>query len=259
VSEFSILQNQFQSYLLNNSDDFSNHIISTKKVSKEVRLEIYKNAYELRLQEALCESYSALRHYLGNKHFDKLCIDYIKTIPSQYRSIRWYGDQLPLFMRSHKKYKKLDYLSELAEWEWVSGLVFDAPDANIISLEDMSAVQPEAWESVCFTFHPSIHILNLSWNTVEIWEQLSDKKTPNKSSVTNKADWIIWRKDLICQYAEIQQDELYAIKAGMSGENFSTLCEGLCHFISKNKVGQRAASLLKRWILSGLITEIKTQ
>src|SRR3990167_3550411 len=256
MSEFIQLQNQFQSYLLENNNDFLHSVIDTEKVSKETSLKIYKNAYQLRLQEALGESYSILRDYLGNKPFDQLCIDYINQSPSHFRSIRWYGNELPLFLQSHKKYKKMPYLAELARWECVSGLVFDAENTDVLTVDAMAVIPLAHWESLTFKMQPSLYQLNLSWNVVAMWEALSNKKTPScPSNNTNPVPWIMWRQDLICKYRALSHDEFFAIDAALSGKTFGEICEGLCDFVSEDEAGQRAASLLKGWIVSGLIAE----
>ena len=100
MSDLLRLQTNFQSYLLNSNEDFIDEVVGSNKASKITRLEVYKTAYYLRLQEALGESYPALRRHLGVQSFDALCIEYINVFPSCYRSIRWYGDQLSLFLKS---------------------------------------------------------------------------------------------------------------------------------------------------------------
>ncbi len=256
MSQFIELQNQFQRFLLENDARFAEAVVGTKKVSKETRLEIYKNAYQLRLQDALGESYSVLRDYLGHKPFNKLCIDYINQFPSHFQSIRWYGNELPLFLQSHQKYKKMPYLAELAQWEWVSGLVFDSENADILTLDAMTSIPVEQWESLTFKMQPSLHQLILSWNVVEMWEALSNEKTPSRPLENTKpAPWIMWRQDLICKYRAMSHDESFSLDAALSGKTFGEICEGLCDFVSEDEAGQRAASLLKGWIMSGLISE----
>lgn len=257
MSTFIQLQNQFQSYLLNDSDDFSNEVIGTKKASKEVRLEIYKNSYKLRLQEALGESYSALRRYLGSNPFDKLCVEYIHQFPSSFRSIRWYGDQLPLFLKSHKKYIKMPHLSELALLEWKSALVFDAANAPVLQLADMATLTPDLWPNVKFKIHPTVQRIDLFSNTVPIWEALcDDKEPPALMNHSKPIAWVLWRESLISKFVSIPEDEACALDAILSNKTFSEMCEKLCEFVSEKDAGNRAASLLKGWITTGLIESI---
>lgn len=257
MSSFSDLQSYFQQYIFQDDLSIADHVISTKKVTKETRLKIYYDAYRLRLQEALDSSYPILKKYLGNRSFEKICNEYLDLHPSNYRSIRWYGDQFPLFLEQHTKYKRMSHLNELALWEWKSALVFDAENAAVLSLNEMASLTPDLWPSVKFKIHPTIQQINLYSNVVPIWEALCDEKEPpalvkNKKPMT----WILWRKELVSQYISIPEDEAHALDAIVSGKTFSEMCEQLCEHISEEEVSQRAASFLKGWILQGLIAEV---
>ncbi len=257
MSSFSDLQSYFQQYIFQNDESIANHVIGTKKVTKETRLKIYYDAYRLRLQDALDSSYPALKKYLGKKPFEKLCDEYIDQFPSHYRSIRWFGDQFPLFLQEHSKYKKMPHLSELALWEWKSALVFDAENAPVLSLNEMVALSPDLWPSVKFKIHPTIQQINLYSNIVPIWEALCDEKEPPALIKNNKPiAWVLWRKELVSQYISISEDEFHALNAIISGKTFSEMCEALCEYMAEEDIGQRAASFLKGWISQELIASM---
>jgi hypothetical protein len=260
MSSCSDLQSYFQHYIFQDDQSICDHVIGTKKVSKETRLKIYSDAYRLRLQAALDSSYPILKKYLGNKPFEKICNAYIDHHPSHYRSIRWYGDQFSLFLKLHTKYKRMPHLNELALWEWKSALVFDAENATVLSLNEMASLTPDLWPSVKFKIHPTIQQINLYSNIVPIWEALCDEKEPPALVKNNKPiTWILWRKELVSQYISIPEDEAYALDAIISGKTFSEMCEQLCEYIAEEDVGLRAASFLKGWITQGLIEKIKVQ
>ncbi len=257
MTAFSQLQNQFQSYVMQQDEAILDHVIGTNKVPKEIRLGIYKNAYRLRLQEILASSYPILQRFLGEESFDKLCIDYIAVYPSHYRSVRWFGDQLFLFLQAHVKYKKKPYLAELAQWEWTSALAFDAANSSILQLEQMAEVKAELWETIKFKINPSSYRLNVFWNVVPIWQAMSDGKDPAKPKKNAEpVAWVVWRKELVIQFSSMPNDEAFALDALIAGKSFGEICEGLCEFIDEQDVGLRAASLLKGWISNGLIAGI---
>ncbi len=257
MTSFSLLQNQFQDYVMQKDNAISAHVIGTNKVPKEIRLSIYENAYRLRLQEVLASSYPILQRYLGEEPFDQLCIDYIAAFPSNYRSIRWFGDQLSVFLQSHAKYQKKPYLAELAQWEWISALVFDAANSAVLQLEQMAAVKADLWETIKFAVVPSLYRLNLSWNVVPIWQAMGDEKDPvQPEKNANSVAWVLWRKDLVIQYSSMLDDEASALDVLIAGQSFGEICQGLCEFMDEADVGLRAASLLKGWINNGLIASL---
>jgi len=257
VSTFSELQTHFQKYIFENDSSIADHVIGTQKVTKEMRLSIYYNAYRLRLQEALDSSFPVLKAYLGHQPFEKLCHEYIQKYPSFYRSIRWFGDQFPAFLIQHKKYKKMKHLSELALWEWKSALAFDAKDAPVLDVAQMASIPPEAWSEITFKIHPTVQRILLSHNTVAIWQSIFDEtEIPVVTSTKNPVSWVIWRKHLLIQYVSLSDDEVAAFDVIAQNQTFSMMCEKLCDYVSEDQAGLRAASLLKNWITQGLIESV---
>lgn len=258
MSDLLNLQDKFQHYLLQGHVDFQKLIISTEKVSIETRLSIYSNAYQSRLVEALASNYPILHIYLGQEIFEKIACDYINQFPSHYRSIRWFGDQLAQFLNGHLEYKKFPYLSELAQFEWAQTLVFDAADSAILQVEEVAQIPPESWMDLRFTPHPSVHRINLSWNVVQIWQSISDDQKPDEPAQNSSiVSWVLWRRDLINRFCSLTEAESWAIDAILQKLTFGEICEGLCQWFDDQDAGVQAASLLKGWIQSGLLTEVK--
>lgn len=253
MSDLTALQTQFQNYVTHKDDEILTAVVGTERVSKEIRLSIYENAYRMRLIEALASSYPILQRYLGLKSFNQLCDNYIDAFPSSYRSIRWFGEQLPSFLTSLSTYAKLPHLSELAQWEWINGLVFDAADAPVFALAEMALISPDQWAAMTFRMHPSLHRLTLSWNVVEIWHDRLDKKP---MQYEKPLSWILWRKAFIPQFTSLLPDESLALSVIQQGRTFGALCESLCEFVTDQEAPFRAASLLKGWISEGLIESV---
>lgn len=257
MSNLSDLQEEFQNYILQSDAAIFQQVISTEKISADFRLAIYKNAYYSRLVEALSANYPILQIFLGYEEFEKLASSYIKTYPSFYRSIRWFGDQLENFISQHPDYQQFAFLSELAKIEWTMTLVFDAADSPVVVSEMMMHIPPEEWETMRFRAHPSAHLVSLSWNVIPIWLALShNEKPPEPVLSEDPVCWMFWRQDLVNQFCSLSSDEAYAINAMLQGSTFGEICEGLCQWVDVQNAAMCAASFLKGWIASGLISEI---
>jgi len=251
------LQNQFQDYLLNHDPNFENQIVNTPHFPAKKRLAIYKNAYQLRLIDGLASHYPVLQTYLGTKQFQKCAREYMMSFPSRYRSIRWFGNELPRFLIEHPKYSKRPYLSELAEFEWSLTLTFDAADSMTLQLDDIQKIPADSWANMYFHPIAALQRMDLSWNTVAIWQAMMNGSTIKKPRQNQKImPWIIWRNRYDNQFHSLSQEEAWAIDAIIDGKNFGNLCEGLCQWIDESQVGLYAASLLKGWIVGGLLSEV---
>lgn len=258
MNPLQLMQVKFQDYLLQSSNDIQDAIVSTAKVPASTRLAIYRDAYQLRLIDALVTTYPALYAYLGSEAFETLADEYIQKYPSTYRSIRWFGDKLADFLIEHADYKNFEQVSELAKIEWTMALVFDARDSRLVTLEMMQSIPVDAWENMRLVLHPSVQCLILSWNSFEIWQAImSDEDPPDALQTTTPSHWVVWRHALETQYSFLEDEVAYALSALSRGETFGELCEGLCQWQEAHNAPLRAASLLKGWIIEGLIESIQ--
>lgn len=257
MKNFFKLQNQFQEFLLHKNENIFHDILSTPKVPANIRLAIYKNAYQSRLQQALASNYPILYKYMGEEQFERMAMAYLNELPSSFPSIRWFGNELPNFLEKSSEWQAFPYLSELAKWEWACGLVFDEADSPVLKIEEMGSIPPDAWTRMRFKIHSTVRYLSLSWNTVAIWQALTEDQTPNEPQKTlTPVNWILWRKDLACQFSSLLKDEAWAINATLEGSTFGEICEGLGLWYDNQEAGHRAASLLKSWITTGLIESV---
>jgi hypothetical protein len=256
MRELRKLQTNFQHYLLNGDDGLKQSIVNTKPVSIETRLGIYKDSYQIRLVESLASNYPCLQRLLGEEAFQRLGLAYVVTNPSHFRSIRWFGDQLPNYLQQNPD-SNYPYLSEMAEFEWNMTLSFDASDTATVTIEEMATLPAEAWAELVLVLHPSVQRMNFFWNVVPMWQCLVEEKPiGNPVKLEESTPWILWRKDYLNRFNSLSDEEAWALDSAIKGSTFSDICEGLCQWNEEEAVGMRAASFLKSWIQSGLIARI---
>src|SRR6267378_2459319 len=124
------LQQDLQSHLLGEASSISEAIVDAPPLAVADRLGIYRNAYRVRLIEALDDTYPILHAVLGDEVFVALGEAFVTAHPSVHRSIRWYGGELSEFLRQRAPYAEQPILAELALLEWTLAEVFDAADAD---------------------------------------------------------------------------------------------------------------------------------
>jgi hypothetical protein len=250
MSALTQLQHQFQDFLLDTHSNIQHYIAQTPNVSVETRLDIYKNAYVARLIDALADTYPVLHHYLGDADFNALCATYLQQNPSTFRSIRWYGDQLATLI------DKPAY-AELACFEWSLTLIFDAKDHKAISIAEIATISPKHWPNMHFHFHPACKRLNFSWNTVAMWQAVTEKNRklkPKQQKVMQH--WLLWRDEFVTQFASLSTTEAWTLDQLMHGFSFGEVCDGLCAWMAIDEVSMQAAAWLKHWLQLGLITKV---
>jgi hypothetical protein len=221
------------------------------------RLDIDRNAYQVRLVGALNDTYPILHELLGDGMFTALGLAFVSGNPSVYRSIRWYGAQLARFLAEHAPYRQQPVLSEVALLEWTLAEVFDAEDCAAVERSTLAAIPPEAWGALQFEFHPSVRRLELLWNAVAVWQAMSRGETPPAPECAAAAGaWLLWRKDRKNFFRSLESAETNALDAAMAGASFAEICQVLREWLADEQIPSAAANFLAVWADSGIIASI---
>lgn len=255
----TLLQNTqrgFQDYLLHPSgaNPIEQQVVSDARADARRRLDIYAEAYRMRLEEALQEDFEALHTLLGDNQFHALCLGYIDAHPSQHPSLRYFGQHMSEFLHQHVLYSKQPVLAELAAFEWAMVNAFDAADSNVITPDDVARIPAGDWASLRFSAHASAQRLEFFWNAPALWSAIHNKETPPAPQRGEKPQaWLVWRQELKIYFRPLSAEEAWSWDAVCAHCNFAEVCAGLCRLLPEQKVPHYAAGLLQRWVSEGLI------
>src|ERR1700678_3755760 len=111
------LQRDMQRHLLGEESEVTAAIVDAPPLPAADRLAIYRNAYQVRLIDALHETYPVLHGLLGDEAWVEMGQAYVAAHPSVFRSIRWYGRELADHLALHETYPVLHGL--LGDEAWV--------------------------------------------------------------------------------------------------------------------------------------------
>ena len=248
------LQRDLQRHLLGEESAVSSAIVDAPPLPAVERLAIYKNAYRVRLIDALHETYPVLHGLIGDELWIALGEAFVRKHPSPYRSIRWYGRELSSFMAATSPFDESPILSEVATLEWTLSEVFDAEDADSIQRSALGTVPPEAWSGLRFIFHPSLRRLKFLWNTAAVWKAMSaDETPPPPRQAESPAPWLLWRQDLQNYFRSMSEPEAAALDAALCRRSFGEICEDLSAWMAEEDVPAAAAGFLGAWADSGII------
>jgi hypothetical protein len=251
------LQRSFQQHLLMGDDAILESVVEAPPLPAAERVKIYRNAYRVRLLDALKDTYPVLFKILGDEVFESLGNAFIDTHPSVHRSIRWYGRELAEFSALRPPYAEQPILAEIARFEWTLSEVFDAADAVPVGREALQALDPDSWDQLGFVFHPSLRLLNLAWNTVAVWQAMSRDEDPPQPEITEtQVPWLLWRRDLTNRFRSLDAAENASLEAALSGMRFGEICAVLRYWLPEEEIPLRAASLIGTWTDSGILIRL---
>ena len=248
------LQRSFQSWVLGDTRALPSTVADTGAVSAEDRLNVYAQAIRLRFLEVLGQDYPGLHGLAGDEEFRRLGLAYVAAHPSHHPSIRWFGCHLPAFLRSTEPWRDHRVLAEMAEFEWAKGELLDAADSPVVGVEDIAAIPPDRWAGIRPRPKPAVRRLALEWNVPSLWKALDAGDTPPPPARTERAlDWLLWRDGLVVRWRSIEPDEAWALRRCDAGDDFGSLCAGLCERVGEDTAAFRAATFLKQWAADGVL------
>lgn len=250
------LQDTFQRAIVEGDDAVLSQIVDTSKEKRDVLLGVYRNAYVLRLIEFLANDYEKLQGLLGDEQFDALARDYIAVHPSTTPNARWFGRNLPEFLRSTPRYKTMPVLGDLATLEKSLNDTFDASDADSLEMADLATLDGDGWAALTFTPHPSTIRIDLSTNAAGIWSALHEEETPPQPSTTESPVRIlVSREDGMATFRPLADDEAMMWDEAVNGVSFAVLCEMMAVYAGEDEAAPRAAGFLKSWTDRGILAK----
>ena len=252
-TSLKILQDQMMSYLLHDERAIDEHIVEQGKVSINTRLNIYKNAYKVRLRETIDNDHPILGLYLGDELFQAMVDGYLDQFPSTQTSLRHFAHQLPEFLSNTSPFCDHPILSEIATFERLLLTSFDAADATLFTLETLRTLHSDQWPALRFYFHPSVQLFQSHWNSVESWQNIKNDTPPDKAFSRDMV-WLIWRNpDKLTEFRHLTSEELQLLQLALNGKNFSELCDHLLLDHKQEEAAPIALNYLTLWLNSGLI------
>ena len=210
------------------------------------RIKVYADAYWLRLREVLQEDFPVTAARLGADRFEQLVRDYLHAFPSEHPSVRHLGRAMAEFVERQRDLPP--WMGDLARLEWAMIEVFDAADADPISVDALASVAVERWPQLRFTPIPALTVLHGRWPIHRLWEA-GEPATLEPSPTAIR----VWRdRDYQVFHAAIDSREAEALDQMRSGQPFAAIC-GAYADLPADEAAREATMTLARWLECGIV------
>jgi Putative DNA-binding domain len=254
------LQREFLARMRGESESGLDALIASRRMPRDVGLNIYAHAYNARLREALDNDHAALGAYLGDELWDRMCDGYIATHPSRYRSLRDFGVQLPDYLAQAEPFCAHPQIAELALFERRLLDSFDAADDKRVGWEQLLALPPAAWPTLRLRFHPSLRLHRVTLNSVEIWQAIKSGSEPPAVTTAMSTHWALWRDvERVNRFRSLNAQESDIVAHCMQGGDFAGLCELLATWHPAEAVPMAALEHLRMWCKESWISHWDVQ
>lgn len=245
-------QEAFTAYLQNGSGEAAlSAQISAQHIAAEVRLDVYRNAYYMRLEEALAHDFPALLAALGDHDFGRLMADYLRAYPSTSPTLRDLGYALPQWLHTQCKAEHAD----LAELEWAVLNAFDAADAHLLDPAALAQLAPKDWVTLSVRLHPSLSLLARNSNAADFWQA---RLSESSQAVLEPSamSWLVVVRSaqgpVLISITEIQHAVLARLQRG---ETVATVCAEMIGYALPQEIPQIVAETLAQAVASGWVCD----
>jgi hypothetical protein len=192
-------------------------VLPSKTLSSFERLDIYREMYLLRMEEALSTDYPALKHFLGDEEFLRMVERYVEVYPSGSYTLNRLGDHLPEFVATKADLPKRDFCHDLARLEFALTGVFDAGETQPLTPEAVRAVPQEAWEAARLKPIEAFSLLEFDY-PVSRYLGFVDEENP-APRLARKKTWVVgYRRNYHVHRMDLTQPGYALLTALASGE-----------------------------------------
>jgi hypothetical protein len=226
--------------------DLTATIEPSRTLNPAGRVEIYADAYFLRLRDVLAEDVPRVAQLLGEEAFDGLVRQYLKAHPSTEPSVRHLGHAMAEFIRNRAELPA--WLADLAALEWARVNAFDAPDDEPLAIGRLARIDPASWPQLRMAPVRSLEVVNAAWPVHRLWaEDNLEGLEPASTSIR------VWRRaDFHVLHAPMDEHESAAVSRLLLGSTFGEICQ-VFDDLDEQQGAEQAGALLLRWLEDGII------
>lgn len=202
-------------------------IAGDEHLSAVARLDVYAQMYFFRILDVLRDAYPRLLEAIGDDAFHDLATDYLVACPPAHFSLSRAGDRLPGFLASHPPGTPRPQLAALARLERAYVELFDGPDVEALTVDDLRALAPE-------------QVADQSLLLVPCHAQLEDV--------------LVWRSDVTVMHRALAGREQEWLRLVAAGDcTIGRLCEAAAQGREVTEAAHEVFAAVCRWAADGLL------
>jgi hypothetical protein len=215
-------------------------------------MEIYADMYFYRIRDVLRDEYKRVVAILGDDAFHNLITDYLIAFRPAHPSLREAGARLPTFLAQHPLAERHPVAPDLARLERLHLDLFDGPDTDVLTLEEVRAMPPEAISTLHLRAIPSHAMVTSRFKLSSSWHALGAGEATGYLAPISET-LLVWRQGLEVNHRAVDPDEAPLLSMIGTGALLDQLCGRLIETIPEERATERAFQIVGRWLADALI------
>jgi hypothetical protein len=219
----------------------------TDALDPTARLDVYAQMYWMRMADALREDFPRVEALVGTHPFHDLVRAYLGFAPSRHPSLNRAGDRFADFLATRVDVPP--FAADLARLEWARARVFTAADADVLTLDALRGIPPDAWAALRLRAVPASAVLELAWPAHEAWAVEGESPATDPAALRPAATSLrVWRDGTRVYQAPVAPAERAALGLVQAGTTFAEVCTAVGGVSGEDGAAEETAALLLRWV-----------
>lgn len=209
--------------ILNKGSGPVDEVIPAGKLSAQKALTVYADAYRARLIDALGETFEATWWCLGDELFKKMAEQYIFENPSVFYNLSDYGHKFPEFLKLNLAVHQLDFVSDLANFEWEFSLLFHESEVlSEINLDTLRTLGSD----FSFELVPQMRLFKSEYGILNIWNSYKEN-SKKKPSWDTPQSFILFKFENNLKIRELTTEEFIFLRSAKAGRSLVECVESI--------------------------------
>lgn len=215
------------------------------------RLSIYRRMYLLRMTAALVDDFPAVQEYLGGPRFRQLAAEYVQQYPSRSFTLDHLGRHFAKFLLEFHQNEEGPWLSELAQLEWALCEIFGERDSSVLSMLDLSVVEPDDFDKILLEGIPALRLLEFEHDLYPLYKDWSSDlgiSPPQKA-----LSWLIcWRQNHELWRAPLSEEKRNFLVALLQGQSLGAAIDSSLQ--GQNCTEDQLFEWFQTWVDDGIFS-----
>jgi hypothetical protein len=232
---------------------------SSRGMTRESRLEVYRDQFWLRHVASLAEDFPTVRWLLGEASFDDLLRAYLRAYPPSGWNLQRLGADIPAYIASRAPWSGDALVHDAALLDWAFMEVFDTPDAPPLDLRVVAAAPPDAWPLARITFLPALRHVATAY-AVHALRAVVKNDEPCQRPAPEPTTAVVWR-DARCFLHAVPVDPVAAelMLALQGGQRLGEACASVAArhpAISAEAFDANVGAWFQQWTANGWLSAV---
>ncbi len=241
------LQTTMQQAILTGNVDDCAWIRPKEHLAAAAQLNVYVQAYKMRLHEAVVGDYTALQHYLGADKFAQVLDNFMANVPSLHFNIGRHAAQLPAFLASHAD----AFAVELAQFENALVQLADAAETTPLTPQHLAGITPDVFMQMVLHPRAALQLFAFMYPVNAYFAAVIAGETP--APPVPQASYVaVFRHNDTMWRLDLNATEYAILSALFSGNTIGNALAGL-----DESAATHLTAYFSRWLHGGLLTHIE--